>query len=99
MNRGPRKPLPEKPCPQCQANVYSYVEAVDLVDDLVDVQEPGRMPICWSCGTLLVVGIDRVLRLPTIEELTELIRNGTMREIEAVRDALRWVPGRRRERS
>jgi hypothetical protein len=75
--------LPTKLCPECGANVYSCVEA----DRLVDLQAPGRMPICWSCSALLVVDQKRNLCVPTAAEIKKLVDLGVIREIEAVQGA------------
>jgi hypothetical protein len=72
--------LPTKLCPECGANVYSCVEA----DELVDLQAPGRMPICWHCAALLVVDENRNLRVPTSLEIEKLVDLGVITEFGAV---------------
>jgi hypothetical protein len=77
--------LPTRLCPECGANVFSCVEA----DELVDLQAPGRMPICWNCSALLVVDQDRNLRVPTAEEIKKLVDLGVLHELQAVQTATR----------
>lgn len=76
--------LPPMLCPLCGANVYSCVEP----HPGIDIQAPGRMPICWHCDALLVVTADgRRLRVPTAGEIARLVASGKMTEIEGAQAA------------
>lgn len=62
---------PLKLCPVCSAVVFAPLFAwIDWTEAEWDrFYQPGRTPFCPQCATLLVVGGDLELRMPTGEEI------------------------------